>query len=567
MSRGHVRSKATLGDAALDFRAQWEATKLKTESSESGNSRQAARSEDRQPIEETLASWKRGGAQVVVKKGTSIGLELRKQRQSAHPPRASQAPLDSAQTRAETTQPAPARDPEPQPEALPLRRRLAEASADVRHLRILAAKSHPLSNTGGEPVVEAETGPLAILGLDFGTAFSKAIVRWSQRHYAVDWSGVVEGDEKHLLASVFSEGPAGVCMLGALQAPGWTVRDGIKLGLLSAGATTTDKQLADAVIFVALSFRYVHSWLQKNGQGARNGLRWRLHLGLPTKSWDSNVTTDRFKTVAQAARLLACAPGAVTRVAALAALAQASSVERPAVDVLPEFACQLYSYLQSPERSDDLHALVDVGAGTLDAAFFNVFSAGGDAEPILPIFSSEVEDLGAHYLIAALAGRRNSLDWVDADSSLSDDEVARKLQCSSAEVCRRRSLYLSAVADVFNAATRAAQRSYPNSRAFRGWRQVLLFLCGGGSRIPSLQRRFERIAQQAAKVYGIRLRVSRLVRPKDIIGDPQLDFDRLSVAYGLSQLSANIGSVMRSASLDPIAPREIVTHAHRDDDR
>lgn len=573
MSRGNRSPKPRLGDIA-DLQAQWDAAKTKPESTGRDASSPVERSGEGRVIEGQLPSWKRGGGPVVVKKGDTIGRELRRQNRRAGPSGDAQAPANSRPTIAETPllagpAQAPDRDLEPQPQeqVVPLRKRLFDASADVRHLRILAAKSIPVPDARFEPVVEQEKGPLAILGLDFGTAFSKAVVRWSRRHFAVDWSGAVEGDDRHLLASVFSESKKGACVLGAVQEPGWAVHDGIKLGLLSAEDSPTDEQLADAVIFVALSFRYVQSWLQQCAKGAQEGLRWRLHLGLPTKSWDSDETTERFKTVAQAGRLLACASGAVTRDAALSALRQASRVERPAVDVLPEFACQLYSYLQSAERSQDLHALVDVGAGTLDAAFFNVFYVAEEAEPKLPIFSSEVERLGAHYLIAALAGRESSVDWVDADSSLSDDEVAKKLDGLAADVYRRRSLYLSSVADVFNAATRTARASYPTSPAFLGGEHIRLFLCGGGSRIPSLQQRFRQIARQAAEVFGIEFRVSPLNKPADIVSDDESDFDRLSVAYGLSQLSANIGRVMRSASLEPIAPREILNQAHRDDDR
>ncbi len=66
---------------------------------------------------------------------------------------------------------------------------------------------------------------------------------------------------------------------------------------------------------------------------------------------------------------------------------------------------------------------------------------------------------------------------------------------------------------------------------------------------------------------AIKYQVSELVRPRDIVGKLESGFDRLSVAYGLSQNAANIGSVMRSATLDPVMPRERLEDKHRDDDR
>lgn len=65
----------------------------------------------------------------------------------------------------------------------------------------------------------------------------------------------------------------------------------------------------------------------------------------------------------------------------------------------------------------------------------------------------------------------------------------------------------------------------------------------------------------------VRFQVSELVKPRDIVGKLVPGFDRLSVAYGLSQIVANIGSVMRSATLKPVMPRERLAEKHRDDDR
>jgi hypothetical protein len=323
--------------------------------------------------------------------------------------------------------------------------------------------------------------------------------------------------------------------------------------------------MVNAVVFIALAFRHVHGWLRRTSRETAKGIRWRLHVGLPARSWDDDATTERFKLVAQAARVLACTPGLATRVGALEALRMTKQIDRPAVDVLPEFACQLYSYLLSPERGEDLHALVDIGAGTLDVSYFNVFVK--DGEPLLPIFASAVEALGAHYLIAALSGRAGRPVWADGESSLSDEEVGRKLDCLPGEVRNRRSLYLSSVAEVFNGATCTARTVYPTSPAVQGRDHVRLFLCGGGSRVPSLRKRFERIATESAKLMGIKFQVSELVTPRDMVGQMDSGFDRLSVAYGLSQNAANIGQVMRSATLEPVMPRERFSERHRDDDR
>lgn len=563
MSKGKGKAKPTIGDGASDFMAQWKASKSRETSEMAAPASDVAETKGTIPEEQMLRNWKRGGAEVRVTRGSSVGYVKRCKKPNIPPPVARSA-APTAQP--STVNPTPSRITKPDPvPTKSVRERLLDASANVRELRIAVAMSRPRSIINLDPIAEAMDGKLAILGLDFGTAFTKAVVRWSGRHHAVDWSNAVEGDDHHLLASAFSERVDGCCVLGVHHQPGWTVHEGIKIQLLSAEDVTENVHLVDAVVFIALVFRYVNSWLTTTRPDAAQGIRWRLHVGLPTRSWDDDVTAETFKIVAQAGRVLACMSGPVTRVAAQVALQKTSQVDRPAVDVFPEFACQLYSYLRSSERREDLHALVDVGAGTLDVAYFNVFSR--DGEELLPIFASKVERLGAHFLIAALAGAGGPTTWRDDDSSLSDEQASNRVGCPSLDVGKRRSLYLSSVADVFHAATCEAQQMYPTSPAFRRNDRVRLFLCGGGSRIPSIRERFGRIAREAPHIMGIRFDVSELVKPRDIVGQLESGFDRLSVAYGLSQNAANIGLVMRSAALEPLVPRERRSDVHRDDDR
>lgn len=554
-----------LGDAAGDFLAKWSAVKSGDPAAAAEGSGSKSLPEMERKVDETLRSWKKGGPEVIVRKGVSVGYVKREK--PREPAKAVQRMKPTTRIAATSTPEPKAKfmsAPEPRPKAV--RERLADSSADFQRFRIAAAMSIARSKDVLSPVVENPAGKLAILGLDFGTAFTKGVVRWGGRHYAVDWSAAVNGDDHHLLASAFSEGPDGHCVLGAIEAPNWSVHDGIKIKLLNHGSGLSDKErLADAVTFIALAFRYVSCWLASRKIAESTGVRWRLHVGLPTRSWDDDATTDAFRVAAQAGRILALMSGPVTRLAAIEALGMTDQVDRPAVDVLPEFACQLYSYLRSAERREDLHALVDVGAGTLDVAYFNVFKREG--EEFLPVFASEVECLGAHYLIAALSGQEGEGVWNDGESSLSDEQVAEKVGCKPADIERRRSLYLSAVADVFNKATGEAMKTYPTSPAVQGRERLRLFLCGGGSRIYSIRRRFERIARESEGVFRMKIQVSEIVRPRDIIGGTDVGFDRLSVAYGLSQNAANIGHVMRSATLDPVLPNDRTKDRDRDDDR
>jgi hypothetical protein len=572
-----------LGDVAPDFLAQWNSSKAATEDAMSARTerKQTPVSVQERNLDEALHRWKKDGSQIGV-----AGAKLERpsgprwKTRSTHMRSARSTPSTQGACATRVRQ----RDESAMygdvarklyravPEAAviepkkPLCERVREVSADVRLLRIGGAVSRRAAPVDAGPVVENHDGKVAVLGLDFGTAFTKAVIQSAGYHYAVDWSEAIEGDDRYLMASVFSEKVDGSCVLGACQGGEWKIHDGIKLSLLSSSRTPTGVDLASAVIFQALAFRYASAWLRSTRSLRDQPIRWRLHVGLPTQSWDDTETTATFKEVAQAARLLACTPGPISRRAAIEALETTGEYDRPAVDVFPEFACQLYSYLRSAERQSDLHALIDIGAGTVDVAFFNVFVHNN--ETVLPIFAADVRQLGAHYLIAALAGPRGTeVQWDDRDSSMSDVDVVERIGGQVGDVERRRRLFLNAVADMLDAAKRQAKSAYATSPAFRKATTVRLFRCGGGSRIASFRKRLDEFETVTRTCSDINFQVSELVQPDNIVGKFDANFDRLSVAYGLSQHAANIGGVMRSADLTPFREPERPQMRDRDDDR
>lgn len=428
---------------------------------------------------------------------------------------------------------------------------LGELSADMRRLRIHAARSEASINPSAKPVVSGGQGE-AILGLDFGTAFTKAVIRFDQRHYVVDWSGVVTTSDPCLMPSSFSEHEDGSVVLGVRLGREWSVHDGIKMQLLMEGRVDDDTQ-CDAVLFIAAAFRHACGWLPTMCGAQAHDLRWRLHLGLPTESWDAGAMASLFLNLAAAAKSLACEASSLTRERARHALRVARTTQDKMVAVLPEFACQLYSYLDSAQRQSDLHAMVDVGAGTVDVAFFNVHEE--DSADVLPVFSATVRKLGTHYLIGALAGRDGEkIEWHDNDAASSDTEVAKRLGENPANVGARRIAYLSALARTFNEAREQARLAYPTSRALCDGKSPLnLFVCGGGGRLPTIDQHVRRWIRESKETLGMTIRLNPLPRPQALVGGPSDDqYDRISVAYGLSQLPRNVGKLIRRRELETI---------------
>lgn len=436
-------------------------------------------------------------------------------------------------------------------QALPVVRpaALTELSADMTKLEIRAAKSQA-SISQSLPSVISNGSATAILGLDFGTAFTKAVIRFQGDHYAVNWSGAVETNDPYLMPSSFSEHHDGSVVLGIRQGSGWSHCDGIKMRLLAPDSVEDSVAQCDAVLFIAAAFRYASAWFAKTHKGTE-GRRWRLHLGLPAESWDDESMASHFRILASAGRHLACLTESITREHAMQALRAAQTAPGSMVAVLPEFACQMYSYLSSAQRQSDMHALMDIGAGTLDVAFFNVHK--DEEGDVLPIFSAAVKSLGTHFLIGALAGKTGErLVWRDGDAATDDETVAGRIGEDRAHVSRRRQAYLSALARTFNDAREQSRALNPTSRVWRDHEPLDLFLCGGGSRLPTIVEHVRLVVRDAKKVNDLSIRVNALPRPKNFLSDMADDqFDRVSVAYGLSQVPGNVGKFIRRHDLEP----------------
>lgn len=426
---------------------------------------------------------------------------------------------------------------------------LNELSADMTKLAIRAAKSQASISQSLRPVMADGSGT-AIFGLDFGTAFTKAVIRFQGDHHAVNWSGAVATSDPYLMPSSFSEHEDGSIVLGVRQGPGWSHHDGIKMRLLSSPSTRSDKTHCDAALFIAAALRYASGWFARVYAGA-DSPRWRLHLGLPAESWDDKSVAAQFRILASAGRTLACQDEALTRERAKQALRAARTSPGSMVTVLPEFACQLFSYLSSAQRQSEMHALMDIGAGTLDMAFFNVHK--DEVGDVLPIFSAKVKNLGTHFLIGALAGKTGEhLIWRDSDAATNDQNVVQRLGENCGDVSQRRAAFLSALARTFNEAREQARLLNPTSRVWRDQEPLDLFLCGGGSRLPTIIEHMRLVVREAKKSYGLSIRVSALSRPKNFVSDMANDqYDRVSVAYGLSQVPGNVGKVIRRHDLEP----------------
>ena len=234
----------------------------------------------------------------------------------------------------------------------------------------------------------------AVIGLDFGTSSTKAIVRFP--YEAGEPTIAIPAPE-----ACSSDGDAYLW-----QTAVWLTGDGtfwpwpepkaaavraIKQGLIGGSReelTPIDvpvevSRAQIAAAYLAFVIRYVKGWLVLNRPALlrRRKPVWFVNIGMPTASFDDQAIAAPYRQVAAAALQLAKINAPVTVDAAEVFLHDAhvtaagqseESAEALGIAVFPETAAEMAGFAKSTRNAPGLYLLVDVGAMTLDACVFRL---------------------------------------------------------------------------------------------------------------------------------------------------------------------------------------------------
>ena len=234
---------------------------------------------------------------------------------------------------------------------------------------------------------------------------------------------------------------------------------------------------------------------------------------------------------------------------------------------------------------DGLHALIDIGAATLDVATFNVVLRNDQASPPhIPIFFSAVRYLGTHYLRLNRHSRLGlDLSWNDATPVESSDDFGQRNGSPVDQVVAADEkfvgLIVSLITRVINE-TRTNGKGSPEQPDRFGqylkdsvWRQGLpIFVTGGGSCCELYRRAIDKVELELKKKIGSSndFRFIELGRP----GAKTLPFEgkagiRLAVAHGLTEDASSIARVVAHRDIEPITQgtRERIDHTDLYGDR
>ncbi|KGC30540.1 hypothetical protein [Burkholderia pseudomallei] len=409
-----------------------------------------------------------------------------------------------------------------------------------------------------------KAAPMVVrIGVDFGTAFTKVAIRAGVDLIPVDWFAVT-GDEsptgRYVMPGFVARAPDGEYCWRRLADS--DVRGNLKLSVIEMAGS--DGCPAATLAYLALVIRYARAFLYRHPEVERKlvarSLRWELNIGCPTEPHEKPEIVRLFGRIARTAWRLAA--GDSLRESDIAIVWKADEADsglETAPGVVPEFVAQIAGYLGSPEVTEGLHALIDIGAATLDVATFNVVMPTDlDSSPRIPIFFSAVRPFGTHYLSY---NRHCLLDldlkWDDASPVEPADGFAKRYGKRRSEVDAVDSNFVNRVANCIVGViegTRTNSRGDPRSAA---WREGLpIFVAGGGSGCELYRRAIEAVQVDLKRRLGSSSRF-RFVE-LDPLGSKVSQFGidiggRLSVAIGLTQDAESIARIVPHRDIEPIS--------------
>ena len=410
-----------------------------------------------------------------------------------------------------------------------------------------------------------------VVGLDFGTSCTKAVVRspfaFRSRATAVRWRGG-NADGSYLLPTVLYETGVGF----ALECSGVVrnTHDTLKIDLMNNPASRETR--ARAAAYLGLALQATRQWFfdSEHDVYKRFRLRWALNLGIPSAGYDDGRVREAFCAVARAAWRLSLRPDRPTLSEAVGAFTDAErgmdSLEQ--VAVVPEIAAEVVGYARSKHRREGLHVMVDVGASTIDICGFVLHPADGEDGDQYHLLTALVKRLGLHELhlrrtcaveaagerlcpvVAAAPSPFGAIP--DAGRSYVDDPARRlrgqldRIDEEYTEECTN--AIMTVLMDL-------RRRRDPHST---NWESGLpVFVGGGGGRFKlvtdMLSRSHERLVS-AVETRGIKrmgLPALHTLSNSDI---PEEMAGRLDGAYGLSFDSLDIGEIHPPHKIADVPP-------------
>ena len=432
---------------------------------------------------------------------------------------------------------------------------LWEKSNNDTNLKLLPYWGLPIPSRAGKEDVELS------IGLDLGTSTVKVIIgdKGLQKAFVVPFFETEDSNRYLLPTRLYLSNRE------ARLDNGDECYSDMKMRLLDS-KDDPENQIR-TTLFLALVLRHAINWIlnEHSAVYVNKGIVWRLAIGIPSIHLDKHESV--YRKFIQTAWLMAHSPQKLT-----IALASASSRDiseqlsaKPDCNpknidyaIVPEIAAQIFGYVYSDgfdPHNQKAILLVDVGAGTVDAAVFRPTKAKGKTN--YDFYTVTVEENGVNML-----HRLRLKWWGEALNQLKTPKSELAHKANEAKTTQQAlSRIPNSVTDYFSEIkVKFKEPEFsPDHKFFKAFhRQVVtntlrqteneghwnqdelldipFYLCGGGSRMDFYKKLQADLATGNKSVNWLKAIPMKLVKPKNLVADylAEEDFDRLTVAYGLS---------------------------------
>jgi hypothetical protein len=311
---------------------------------------------------------------------------------------------------------------------------------------------------------------------------------------------------------------------------------------------------------ISLSKNMVRDNLRSRGIDAP--IRWTINMAAPVEHMGEKGVLDTFERVLKAGELMepifSEEPGPRELYDLLDCFEDARTLSAKRdrdCFVYPEIAAEVASMYLSRSARDGLYVFLDVGAGTLDASIFRLYS--GDEGPQLSFYAAAVLRFGAAHLesIASRQLAERATGWfksikenrasVGSAEFLLPEEAGVFLENANNWIEDRVKIGLQ----------RLLKEAFQKEQQARPWQDLHLMIGGGGAKVPiymdASKAAFSRLAENMT--YDV------LPVPQDfnLMGLPNEVFHRFAVAYGLSFDVPNLANINLPAQVSELAADDI----------
>lgn len=412
-----------------------------------------------------------------------------------------------------------------------------------------------------------------IIGLDLGTATTKVVIGDpdNRQFFAVPFVSEPATVSDYLAPTAILQDAENNVIIDSADSLG--IRRDIKLNLMREENTkNTDAAVLHMAGYIAQIVRYSLRWFisEHADQYRDTKLLWTLALGLPADSARQQALEQRFRLAAITGAQAAISDATRINSADLGTLLDQVKSDRDRfykrklgtgkgiIAVVPEIAAQVVGFYRSrrwdPNRP--ISFLMDIGAGTLDAAVFSLtdFDQDSGSELSFNCFTCRVSELGV------LGLHKKRIEWLvnNLPADLSDRErivkylnKLKQLNGATTAVPDNIDDYINHIEIISGAANKNPDQEYKDRLDENVYKDVLLaarpkakpgewkclraMICGGGARCSFYESFINYYARENNTFVKLEPETPESPENLQALGLPSSEYDRLSVAYGLAQ--------------------------------